>query len=77
MLSFSCVANGVSDTGVGAALIKKYSSYRTNQKKVPRVFFPKTGARGPEITPRRVADASPLMADFVDLLPPKIDPPWH
>jgi hypothetical protein len=26
---------------VGAALIKKYSSYRTNQKKVPRVFSPK------------------------------------
>ena len=26
---------------VGAALIKKYSSYRTNQKKVPRVFPPK------------------------------------
>ena len=26
---------------VGAALIKKYSSYLTNPKKVPRVFFPK------------------------------------
>ena len=26
---------------LGAALIKKYSSYRTNPKKVPRVFFPK------------------------------------
>ena len=26
---------------VGAALIKKYSSYRTYPKKVPRVFFPK------------------------------------
>jgi len=28
-------------TKVGAALIKKYSSYRTKQKKVPRVFSPK------------------------------------
>ena len=26
---------------IGAALIKKYSSYRTKQKKVPRVFSPK------------------------------------
>ena len=26
---------------IGAALIKKYSSYRTYPKKVPRVFSPK------------------------------------
>ena len=37
-------------------------------------FFSKTGARGLEITPRLVADASPLLADFVDLFLVKIDP---
>ena len=52
---------------VGAALIKKYSSYRTIQKS-STCFFPKTVAWGPETTPRQVADASPLLADFVDLL---------
>ena len=61
---------------LGAALIKKYSSYCTNLKKVPRVFFPKrvlqtrnhywTGGR-----------PSPLLADFVDLLLVKNRPPWH
>ncbi len=30
---------------IGAVFIKKYSNYRTNQKKVPRGFFPK-----PELT---------------------------
>ena len=50
---------------VGAALIKNYSSYVQN-KKSSTCFFPKTGARGPETTPRQVADASPLLADFVE-----------
>jgi hypothetical protein len=52
---------------VGAALIKKYSSYCTKQKKF-HVFFPKTVAWGPETTPQQVADASPLLVDFVNLL---------
>ena len=63
--------------GVGAALIKKYSSYCTNKKKVSGFFSPKTGARGPEITPRQVADASPLVANFVHLLLLQNQPPWH
>jgi len=57
---------------VRAALIKNYSSYVQNKKKF-QVFFPKTGARGPETTPRQVADASPLFSpprqfcpDFVE-----------
>jgi hypothetical protein len=32
---------GETAPSLGAALIKKYSSYRTNQKKVPHVFSPK------------------------------------
>jgi hypothetical protein len=34
-------ARGLVLVVIGAALIKKYSSYRTYPKKVPRVFSPK------------------------------------
>jgi hypothetical protein len=39
--------------GVGAALIKKYSSYCKKQNKKSTCFFPKTVAWGPETTPHR------------------------
>ena len=54
---------------VGAAPIENYSSYvqvEYKTKKSSTCFFPKTGARGPETTPRQVADASPLLANFVE-----------
>jgi len=39
-LTLSLCKSGIG-TLLGAALIKKYSSYCTKQKKVPRVFSPK------------------------------------
>jgi hypothetical protein len=44
---------------LGAALIKKYSSYGTNLKKVPRVFSPKLV----------LADLTPLPDRWQNLLP--------
>jgi len=61
---------------VGAALIKSTLAIVQN-KKSSTCFFPKTVARGPETTPRQVADTSPLLTDFVDLTLTKDDPPWH
>ena len=52
---------------LGAALIKSSLAIVQN-KKSSACFPPKTVAWGPETTPRRVADASPLLADFVNLL---------
>ncbi len=61
---------------VGAALIKKYSSYRKNQKKVPRVFSQKLVLGDLKLL-RQVADASPILADFVDLHFIQNRPPWR
>ncbi len=58
---------------LGAALIKNYSSYVQN-KKSSTCYFPKTGARGPETTPRQVADTSPLLADSVPILSNNFSP---
>jgi hypothetical protein len=50
---------------VGAALIKKYSIYRTNQKKVPRVFSQKLVLGDPKPLPNRwqtLLPSSPILS---------------
>ncbi len=55
---------------LGAVFIKKYFNYRTNQKKVPRGFFPKpelTGVQGPKRRKKTQLDRcrrSPPLAFF-------------
>jgi hypothetical protein len=59
---------------VGAALIKKYSSYRTNLKKVPRVFFPKRVLADPKSHPdgwQTLLPFSPILSTSISSkLPP-------
>ena len=65
---------------VGAALIKKYSSYRTKQKKF-HVFFPQNRSLGTwnnsPTSGRRFSPPGQFCRSPSLLTLPKIDPPWH
>jgi len=62
---------GYTPPQLGAAMIKKYSSYRTYPKKVPRVFFPKLVHRDLKSPPegwQMLIQLLPSSDDFVHLL---------